>query len=1222
MYEVFDEEQQTTCALKLLPDVTPRALLRFKREFRALQGLSHPNLIRLGELLNDGDRWFFTMELVRGVDFRTYVRGEEASVRAVPSVSFVEKRTTGDAGATLTLDDEAESVRRPREPDKPPSVTSPSRLDEGRLRDALTQLARGLEFLHASGKVHRDVKPSNVLVSESGRVVLLDFGLVADRSGAGGATEDDGRVQGTLGYMAPEQARGTSGPAVDLYAMGVMLFEALTGTSPFDDRSIASVLLRAGLEPPRPSAITPGVPEDLDELCVRLLDPSPEKRPSARDVLEWLGTHDEPESTRGIDTGRERLVGRRRELEELFAAYRESADGLAVVTVEGTSGIGKTALVNELVAELKTSSEPPLVLQGRCYEHEGIPYKAIDGVIDELAQYLAQHPPSTWDTSPLPANTDLLCVLFPVLERVPDFSAHRSSSPDRAWEEPHRMRRDAEQALIALLAGLARLRRIVICIDDFQWADADSLTFLGALGRAPTPPPLLLVLTSRQQVQLPFEGRARRISLSPLPPDEARELASSLLAHAGESAADAAEAIAAEAGGNPFFVHELAWRVARSARAEALSAASVRLDDVLWDRISARHGPSREVLELVAVASAPLPQSVVAEAARLDPASFASVAQDLRAERLIRTTGLRPTDDVETYHDRIREAVVGKLDRATRASRHLALALATERQRPDDLDALVMHFEGGGDTARAGEYALRAGDAARAALAFERAASFYRRAIAHLPASRSRAERLRLKLADALANGGLSADAAIEFERAAAEAEPAEALELRRRAAEQWLSSGRLDEGLNAIRAVLSHVGVRVPSSSVTAFGSILLHRAKLRLRGFDFVERSASDVAPDALLRADALWAAAARLGAVDPIQAADFQARHLLQCLDLGEPFRIVRALLTEVIFLSTNGPRAWKQTQELLSRARSIASRIDSPYTTALAYFAEGLADYERGHYREGHASLERAAESFRTGCTGASHEIALSKRFAIDCLFNLGELDALRREVPLLLEDAQRRGDLYLAAELQTGLPNIVWLCADQPDEARRMSELGIARWPQHRFYLQHYYHALASAHIALYCDDGEAALRIVEDAWGGLKKSLFLNVQAVRTEAWYLRARAAIAARSPKALAIARRAEAALDADPVPAARGYAAAVRAALSWRKRDVEATKSWLREAERAFTRAGTGMLAAACKRHLGRLDASLRDELIAAEAWMRARGVVRPDRFSALLVPGIDA
>jgi hypothetical protein len=191
------------------------------------------------------------------------------------------------------------------------------------------------------------------------------------------------------------------------------------------------------------------------------------------------------------------------------------------------------------------------------------------------------------------------------------------------------------------------------------------MTFLSALARAPDAPPLLLLVASRGAVTLPFEGSVRRVAVAPLPAEDARALAASLLERTGAGAHAArrrssAESIADEAGGHPLFMSELVLRASAS-DAHAAAHAQVRLDDVLWQRIQERQGPARELLELVAVAAAPLPQGVAAEAAGLDPPSFARAARELRNERLVRTSGIRSSDDVEAYHDRIRETVVARL---------------------------------------------------------------------------------------------------------------------------------------------------------------------------------------------------------------------------------------------------------------------------------------------------------------------------------------------------------------------------------------------------------------------------------------------------------------------------------------------------------------------------------------------------------------------------------
>src|SRR5262249_35029400 len=178
-------------------------LMRFKNEFRALSDLHHTNLVSLGELIQDEGLWFFTMELVDGDDFLAHVRPH-------------------------------------------------GKHDESRLRATLGQLADGLGALHRAGKVHRDIKPSNVRVTRDGRVVLLDLGLVTDAAIEGGARTSSDQVVGTATYMAPEQAQSKPvTAAADWYAVGVVLYEALTGELPFSGSPL-EVLMRKQSELPKP----------------------------------------------------------------------------------------------------------------------------------------------------------------------------------------------------------------------------------------------------------------------------------------------------------------------------------------------------------------------------------------------------------------------------------------------------------------------------------------------------------------------------------------------------------------------------------------------------------------------------------------------------------------------------------------------------------------------------------------------------------------------------------------------------------------------------------------------------------------------------------------------------------------------------------------------------------------------------------------------------------
>ena len=207
VYEVHDRIRDEVVALKTLLRTGAEDLYRLKREFRSLADVVHPNLACLYELFVEDERCFFTMELVSGVTFVDYAR------------------STG-------------SIRGCRE----------------RLIPALRQLIDGVSALHRRGKLHRDIKPSNVLVTPEGRVVILDFGLIAElMPDSGEASYVSG---GTPAYMAPEEVSGARpSEAGDWYGIGVTLYEALTETVPFADSPSELLLHKITIDPPAPDGV-------------------------------------------------------------------------------------------------------------------------------------------------------------------------------------------------------------------------------------------------------------------------------------------------------------------------------------------------------------------------------------------------------------------------------------------------------------------------------------------------------------------------------------------------------------------------------------------------------------------------------------------------------------------------------------------------------------------------------------------------------------------------------------------------------------------------------------------------------------------------------------------------------------------------------------------------------------------------------------------------------
>jgi serine/threonine protein kinase len=261
VYEAIDREQGARVALKLLRTgrrgFTASALLRFKNEFRAIADLHHPNLVALGELFEVGGEWFFTMELVEGVDFIQHVRPDAPAAERAALV----------AETTVVVKPPVEGSPAPPLPPFAPVLA----FDEARLRDALGQLAVGVAALHAAGMVHRDIKPSNIRVTAEGRVVLLDFGLVHAARQADELVETN-QVVGSLAYMAPEQIGSARvAPEADWYAVGALLYQALLGRPPHTGSPHELIELKRKFAPPSPRAFLPAIPADLDDLCRRLV---------------------------------------------------------------------------------------------------------------------------------------------------------------------------------------------------------------------------------------------------------------------------------------------------------------------------------------------------------------------------------------------------------------------------------------------------------------------------------------------------------------------------------------------------------------------------------------------------------------------------------------------------------------------------------------------------------------------------------------------------------------------------------------------------------------------------------------------------------------------------------------------------------------------------------------------------------------------------------------
>jgi tetratricopeptide (TPR) repeat protein len=1121
-----------------------------------------------------------------------------------------------------------------------PHQQSTRRPDYARLRIALRQLAEVLTELHAQGRLHRDIKPSNVMVTREGRVVLLDFGLSTELDTRADPETTDGHIVGTAAYMAPEQAAGCPvREASDWYAVGVMLYRALTIRLPHEGKVLHILMEKQRSDPPRPSLLRHDIPDDIDRLCMELLERDPDKRPLGSEILQRLGGT-VSEAARA-SAPRRLFVGRESQLAALGAAFSDMCQGRTVtVLVHGRSGVGKSSLIQRFLDGL-VERDRAVTLTGRCYEQESVAYKAVDTLIDSLARHMRRLSRPEADAL-IPRDVSTLAQVFPVLRRVEavaEAPVRRHVVPDQL-----ELRRRAFAALRELLARIGDRRPLVLAIDDLQWGDLDSAVLLSDLLRPPDAPILLLVGSYRSEyvARSPFlrtllqsdngivqPRDQREIRLEPLTLAEGRELALLLIGQNDAAAVALAETIVREAGGSPYFVYELVEYLKEGGELEEGGSLSsqISLDSVLGRRISKLPPDAVGLLEVLAVAGQPLRQAIACKAAGLGAAGYSGLAL-LRAHHLVRGTGVGSLDEVETYHDRIRETVVNHLCDERRRELDQRLAQELEQAGGADPETLGIHFEGAGQLAKAGHYYALAADEASEALAFDRAVKLYRRALELAPGDPAALRRVRTRLGDALANAGRSVEAARAYQEAAEGALQIELLELQRRAAYQFLVSGHIDEGLSAFGAILDAVGRSLPSTPRRAFWRLLWSRARLRLRGLKFRERAPDQVPRQALELIDIYRSVAVGISIVDVIRGADYQTRSLLLALKAGEPLRIALALGWEAVHVACEGRPSWRRTSRLVKSASALAERLGHPHALGMAGLSAGAAEFLIGRYRPGLEILNRAEAVFRDRCTGVIWELDTARIFCLWSLFYLGRMTELSTRCRDIFQEAHDRGDRYMVATPGPFVGAFVRLADDDVEGARRFARLALGEWSHHGFHIQHLNYYYGSLYTDSYAGDPAAAWRRIMETEPVLRSSLLLRIQQVQADVLQHAGRCAVAiaavSTNPKPLLqVARKSALRLVRQRLPWTSGLSALIRAGVASVRGDTGGAARLLSEAIGHFDSSDMGLFAASARRQLGQLRGGDegRELMAQADSWMRTEAVVNPARMADCLAPGFQ-
>jgi eukaryotic-like serine/threonine-protein kinase len=1217
VHRAFDHALGREVALKTLRASDPTLLYSLKQEFRAAASLCHPNLVQLHELFVVGSECFFTMELVDGVPFTRFVRQGWVARLPTPRTTLLgSSPNLPDTESSAPAQSAILRTRRGRHRGELEPAAAGASV---RLSLATAQLVAAVAALHEAGRIHCDIKPSNILITAGGRLVLLDFGLSSPLQGQLGRAE----FAGTLTYAAPEQLWGEPlTPATDWYSVGGVLFEAVTGRLPAEDlRKTAARHVNL------PGFVDPAF---LDSVAA-LLEPNPADRPVREVILRALG---EGGASAGADP---HFVGRAAERRRLELALQSAASGwLTAVDVHGESGIGKTELVRQFA--LEAARRGALVAHGQCRLQESVSHQALDQIVDDLSAYLSALPRQELATF-LPQGFSNLVRMFPVLGRVAAQCGVAPSSPDTA--DAAAVREQATRVLRTLLWRICAEHPVLLWIDDAHWGDAESLRLLCELLEPPAPP--LLLILSHRDARAPWvsacsdivaqsNGQWLDVPTGALGVDESRRLARQWLGTDLATDEPLVARIAAEAEGLPLFLGQLcrsiAERVAAGAAADRLA---LSLREVVEGRVGELSGPERRIVELAALVEAPLPVAVILTAAGSLVGGSLLVFR-LAAAQLLKLSGARSEPSVASFHQRVREIVLTGLNPAQQRSGHRALVDAMDHLRGlPEPETLLYHLLGAGERERALAVARRAAAAATHRLAFAHAASLYRTAVELCECPGELDAALQRNLADALAAAGQAGAAGEQFLALAERADAAESLRLLQRAAENFLVGGFLERGVAVLGRALTLARLRLPTSRIGAVlqGLAQIARFWLRARLPARVLRGRAEALDP--LRAELCLSAAKGFGVVDPMLSAHFAFLALNLADRAGDAVARGSALCLSGMILAAAPGRLGKWGSAWLDEASRSADALARASLRGTVDVCRGQVELASGNWSGALAHCESASHWLALERDATTWERNMARVISIRALEELGDSRRAWASAAEWLTDARVRGDLYAETTARLYLA-FAQLASDRPDETERMATLTLQQWTEKPPPFQEFYRLRALAYARLYREQPEAALELAERADQTLRSAQLQHFPVAILEICLLRARirSCLCAQSgARTDGTARECERDLERMERlgrPDARGHAALLRAGLELRRGRCDRARALLRSARDQFN---ARQMSLACA-YVTVLESCLPplpgdpDRWLEAEAVLRSRGIVRPLAWLAMhgVHPGVSA
>ena len=712
VYKVGDLKNNSIIALKVLSKqkTCSEMVQRFKREFRLLAELHHPNLCEVYDfgMLKDG-RSYFTMEYVNGLNIFEFSR----------------------------------------------KLSCPVRKDiHNGVYSLIVQLCRALEYIHAKGLIHYDIKPGSVLVQltdnkiDNAVVKLMDFGLADERQLVDGTV-----IKGTFPYIAPEIIKG-KGVSIDhradLYSLGVLLYEVFIRRSFHSEEktSFVSLLKReTELVSTLPSKIVSSIPRGIDQLILRLLAVEPAQRYSrANEVIREISKianmrfENETEKTLEGYLLSSRFVGRDKEMELLKSLYEKARQGESkVILITGDVGIGKSRLSKEF--KIFVQLERGYCFTGYAHRDKTQILEPFHDIFKELINYLPTN-------SKLSRGTRFsLAVLYKIFPDLVNGKL-KKHLPILVPLEPQAEKLRVLDALSELVRFVAaELGAMVILLEDLHWADDLSLQFLEYLGRNLGDRNILICGTGRKEetksnqafnkmvTNLENEGYFTQLDLKPLNIKSLYYFLDSMITSESNSPG-LVKYLMEKTSGNPYFAEEI-MRIMFRRRGviigEQIAMADFQkiaipetIEDVVLKRVADLERPSQKVIKFAGVLLKGFNYDMMRHLTGLDDTDLSSALWDLKRRQILVEEG----NEYRFYHATLQEAVHKRLGDREKRDLNYKIARTLEKiyqgRQKTVVEDLAHYFINARHKKKGIKYGLQAAKKSSEQFANEQAIRFYK----------------------------------------------------------------------------------------------------------------------------------------------------------------------------------------------------------------------------------------------------------------------------------------------------------------------------------------------------------------------------------------------------------------------------------------------------------------------------------------------------------------